>query len=336
MGLEMQKDFFTLTQEQQGHIDTLGARLEGCLSEYACRGAAAIRLWPYRNEDGLRSPFAVDCDKIVHNAQDNRYVDKTQVFSFYKNDDITRRALHVQIVSRVARTIGMALGLNLELIEAIALGHDIGHTPFGHRGESYLNELYHENTGRFFNHNVHSVRIFMKLLKTNLTLQTLDGILSHNGEKAFQQYEPGELGTFDGFDEKLEKCYLEEDYIKKLRPGTLEGCVVRISDMIAYIGKDRQDAVKASFKVENYEQARHLKGKNLDILNRVAMNIIKNSIGRPYLSMDDAIFEDRLLLQRENFGNISTDPALVQPYAETIGPLMRTLSFPFVEDLRMG
>ena len=89
------------------------------------------------NPTVIRPPFIRDCDKILHCPFYNRYADKTQVFSFYKNDDISRRGLHVQLVSRIARTIGRALGLNLELIEAIALGHDIGHTPFGHAGEKF-------------------------------------------------------------------------------------------------------------------------------------------------------------------------------------------------------
>ena len=98
----------------------------------------------------IRTAFVRDIDKIIHCPYYNRYADKTQVFSFYKNDDITRRGLHVQLVSRIARTIGKALGLNLDLIEAIALGHDIGHTPFGHAGEEFLDELYFEHTGRHF------------------------------------------------------------------------------------------------------------------------------------------------------------------------------------------
>ena len=104
----------------------------------------------------IRTAFVRDIDKIMHCHYYNRYADKTQVFSFYKNDDITRRGLHVQLVSRIARTIGKALNLNLDLIEAIALGHDIGHTPFGHAGERFLDELLFEHTGRHFSHNIHS------------------------------------------------------------------------------------------------------------------------------------------------------------------------------------
>ena len=104
-----------------------------------------------------RPTFVHDIDKILHCPFYNRYTDKTQVFSLYKNDDITRRSLHVQLVSRIARTIGAALHLNLDLIEAIALGHDLGHPPFAHTGETYLCELYNKHTGRYFFHNLHSI-----------------------------------------------------------------------------------------------------------------------------------------------------------------------------------
>ena len=116
----------------------------------------------------IRTAFIRDIDKIIHCPFYNRYADKTQVFSFYKNDDITRRGLHVQLVSRIARTIGSALNLNLDLIEAIALGHDIGHTPFGHAGEKLIGDIYHERTGRFFNHNVRApVHIMVRRDKAN-------------------------------------------------------------------------------------------------------------------------------------------------------------------------
>ena len=115
-----------------------------CINPYAFKDEMAFR----RNNDidkaNLWRPvFVRDVEKIMHLPYYNRYADKTQVFSFKNNDDITRRAQHVQLVSRIARNIGSVLGLNLDLIEAIALGHDIGHTPFGHAGERFLSELYH-------------------------------------------------------------------------------------------------------------------------------------------------------------------------------------------------
>ena len=136
-----------------------------------------------------RPTFVHDIDKIMHCPYYNRYTDKTQVFSLCKNDDITRRSLHVQLVSRIARTIGTVLHLNLDLIEAIALGHDMGHPPFGHTGEAYLDELYHRHTGRHFLHNIHSVRVLDGIFPYNISLQTLNGIASHNGEIECEEYQ---------------------------------------------------------------------------------------------------------------------------------------------------
>ena len=154
----------------------------------------------------IRTAFIRDIDKIMHCPYYNRYADKTQVFSFYKNDDITRRGLHVQLVSRIARTIGKALGLNLDLIEAIALGHDIGHTPFGHAGEDFLDELLFSRTGRHFSHNIHSVRVLDKIFPYNISLQTLNGIASHDGEMELCEYHPQPLNSFEEFDKQIEDC----------------------------------------------------------------------------------------------------------------------------------
>ena len=155
----------------------------GTRPDFAAKSRDAVRRDDTIDRESVWRPaYSRDVDKVMHHPYYNRYTDKTQVFSFYKNDDITRRALHVQLVSRIARSIGSALNLNLDLIEAIALGHDIGHTPFGHAGERYLSEVYHAETGRFFNHNVHSVRVLDGIFPMNLTLNTLDGIIAHNGE----------------------------------------------------------------------------------------------------------------------------------------------------------
>ena len=135
-------------------------RVNGIINPYRCENNSVIRRNNDRDIQNLWRPsFVRDIEKIMHLPFYNRYADKTQVFSFYHNDDITRRALHVQLVSKIARNIGSVLGLNLDLIEAIALGHDIGHTPFGHAGERFLSELLNKETGRYFNHNVHSVRV---------------------------------------------------------------------------------------------------------------------------------------------------------------------------------
>ena len=191
------------------------------------------------------TPFVRDIDKIMHSPYFSRYADKTQVYSLYKNDDVTRRSLHVQLVSRIARSIGSALHLNLDLIEAIALGHDVGHPAFAHTGESLLDELYSKNTGRRFLHNIQSVRVLDKIHSYNLSLQVLNGIAAHNGELELEEYRPVVIESFAQFDEIMEKCCLDKGYADKIMPCTLEGAVVRISDIIAYLGKDREDAILA-------------------------------------------------------------------------------------------
>ena len=223
----------------------------------------------------LRTAFIRDIDKIMHCPYYNRYTDKTQVFSFYKNDDMTRRALHVQLVSRIARTIGKALGLNLELIEAIALGHDIGHTPFGHAGEHILSQLYRAETGRYFNHNVHSVRVLDGIFPLNITLDTLDGIITHNGEFEMHEYYPSVMTDFDSFDRMVESCYVDQKNIEKIVPSTLEGCVVRVCDIIAYLGKDRQDAIRAKLITPKTRMGEGAIGTiNSEIINNLMVNII--------------------------------------------------------------
>ena len=163
-----------------------------------------------------RPAFVHDIDKIMHCPYYNRYSDKTQVFSLIRNDDVTRRSLHVQLVSRIARTIGGALNLNLDLIEAIALGHDIGHPPFAHSGETYLDELYFLNAGRHFNHSVHSVRVLDRIFPLNVSLQVLDGIACHNGEIELPEYWPAERSSFEEFDRMIEGCYLDSGNVRKL------------------------------------------------------------------------------------------------------------------------
>ena len=240
---------------------------------------------PHDRGSAWRPAYVRDADKILHCPFYNRYADKTQVFSFYKNDDISRRGAHVQFVSRNARTIGRALGLDLDLIEAIALGHDIGHTPFGHAGEKYLDELFYAHAGRHFAHNIHSVRVLDTIFPLNLTLDTLSGIASHDGELELIEYRPDTTQTFETFDLAIENCYLDKANILKLVPNTLEGCVVRISDIISYLGKDRQDAEKLARHNEYEDTA--IGTFNAAIINNLIVNIIENSYGKDFIAMDD-------------------------------------------------
>lgn len=332
--------YFTFTEAEKTYLNAINDAYDRGLSPYAAQNSGSIRLRDKRRYDIIRPPYSYDVDCILHNPLYNRYADKTQVFSFYKNDDLTRRALHVQFVSKIGKTIGRALKLNLDLIEAIALGHDMGHAPFGHKGEQFLSECCQEGfrrTGgrpRFFNHNVHSARIFRYLLNSNLTLQTLSGILSHNGEKVCREYAPSALSTFEEFDRILENCRLENDFHKKLRPNTLEGCVVRISDMIAYAGKDRQDLYRARLITDQkFKEKRLIGTSNRDIISNLVINIIKNSIDSPSLNMDQEVFDDLRDLIDENYQVIYGNQELNEPYYEIIQPLMKKLYARLTEDV---
>ena len=284
-----------------------------------------------------RPAFVRDIDKIMHCPFYNRYTDKTQVFSLTKNDDISRRALHVQLVSRIARTIGKTLNLNLDLIEGIALGHDIGHTPFGHAGERFLDELYSSHTGRHFSHNIHSVRVLDKIFPYNITLQTLDGIAAHNGELECIEYRPRPLESFEEFDELIESCYQDNNNIKKLVPSTLEGCVVRISDIIAYLGKDRQDAERAGIIEGNEDFENGKIGKhNAEFINNLSVNIIENSYGKDYIKLDEEYFTALSEAKKQNYDLIYKDKKVKQALENIIRPMMGEIYERLLDDLLRG
>jgi len=284
----------------------------------------------------LRPAYVRDIDKILHLPLYNRYNDKTQVFSFFHNDDITRRGLHVQLVSRIARNIGRLLGLNLDLIEAIALGHDIGHTPFGHAGERFLSELLHKETGRFFNHNVHSVRVLDVIYRRNISLQVLDGILCHNGEFELDRYSPAKGLDFAQYDENVEACYTKgKEAIERLIPSTLEGCVVRISDIIAYIGKDRQDAVIAKIIDEDFEfSSDYIGSKNAEMINNLIVDIVNHSYGKDYIRLSESAFRDLRTAKNENYKHIYRNEAIEALYNETIRPMFEELYYRLLADVK--
>lgn len=285
----------------------------------------------------LRPAFLRDTEKILHSPAYNRLTGKTQVFSFRADDDLTRRGLHAQLVNRVAQDIGRALGLNTDLIEAIAIGHDIGHTPFGHAGERFLNDVYHERTGRWFFHNVHSVRVLDVLYPRNLTLQTLDGVLCHNGECEQRVFETSGLATFDEFDEVVERCRREGPAaVAQLRPMTLEGCVVRISDIIAYVGKDRQDAIRAGHVPAAAFDDGLGGAYNSWALDAFIADVVENSLGGSRIEMSQEGFRELKRAKRENGEKIYEKHEVHGPMEGHVEGLFAQLYGACLEDLASG
>ena len=209
----------------------------------------------------IRPVFQRDRDRILHCKAFRRLKNKTQVFLTPKGDHYRTRLSHTLEVSQNARTIAKALRLNEDLVEAIALGHDLGHTPFGHAGEFVLNGLCDES----FHHNEQSVRIVEKLEKDgkglNLTWEVRDGILNHQ---------------------------------TRLMPHTLEGKIVRLSDKIAYINHDIDDAIRARMFVEEELPAGYtdVLGHSVrERLNRMIHDIIRNSMDKPQILMSTGMEE---------------------------------------------
>lgn len=201
----------------------------------------------YSREDDVRSPFARDYTRILHSLAYRRLKHKTQVFFNIDNDHICTRMEHVAHVESVSHTIAKCLGLNDELTKAIAMGHDLGHAPFGHQGETVISELSKEYLNENFWHEKNGVRFVdeIELLEDNykksknldLTYAVRDGIISHCGEV-----------DENGLIPRSELIDLS-DFTKpgQYQPATWEGCVVKISDKIAYVGRDIEDAINLGF-----------------------------------------------------------------------------------------
>ncbi len=286
------------------------------ISTMATRDSVAARRSPEeRGDTDYRQSFSIDVDRILHAHAYARYIDKTQVFSLVKNDHITHRVLHVQLVSKIARTIGRYLSLNEDLIEAIALGHDIGHAPFGHDGERCLSELCLNHGIGAFHHNVQSVQFLDKVerkgLGWNLCLQTLDGILCHDGEVHNQMLRPKSDKSFDTLDR--EQVLKTKDSRTGLMPMTLEGCVVRMADTIAYIGRDIEDAIRLDL-IDRSDLPRDsvecLGSTNGTIVFNLVTNIIQNSFQKDYVAFSPDVSEALQGLKNFNLEHIYLNPRI--------------------------
>ena len=248
------------------------------LSPYACLSVNSRGRDVDEPQCDIRPVFQRDRDRILHSKSFRRLKNKTQVFLTPKGDHYRTRLSHTLEVSQNARTIAKALRLNEDLVEAIALGHDLGHTPFGHAGERVLAKL----TNGEFKHNEQSVRIVEKLEKEgkglNLTWEVRDGILNHEMD---------------------------------LTPATLEGRIVRISDKIAYVNADFDDGIRALILCEEDIplELRKTLGFNVKArLNHLIHDIIINSQDKGDICMSDESWEAFLELRRFMFENLYTNP----------------------------
>ena len=319
----------------------LDAMEEERLSPWACLSRHAVRK---QKEDiierGHRQSFSVDADRILHSLAYSRYIDKTQVFYLLKNDHITHRVLHVQLVSKIARTIGRLLRLNEDLIEAIALGHDIGHAPFGHDGEKFLSamcELHH--LGKFL-HNIQGV-VFMQDIERkgkgwNLTLQVLDGILCHEGELHCQTLEPQKEKTFEVLYDQMGRKGKEPAL--DIWPMTLEGCVVRMADTISYIGRDIEDAIRLGLITRRdipKDCQAVLGDTNGTIVYTLVRDLVSNSLDKPCVSFSGDVGNALKRLKEFNEASIYMNHKVKEQTAK-IRLMFELLFEKYVRDFETG
>jgi len=322
-----------LSKLERQIIEEFEEREKKILSHYATPSKDGKR----RHDEkfpNIRPSFSRDADRILHSFAFTRYIDKTQVFYLSENDLITHRVIHVQLVSKIARIIARALKLNEDLVEAISLGHDIGHTPFGHEGEENLTKEITQKlveNNFYFQHSVQSVRFLDELegeyyqqsakKSLNLTLQVLDGILCHDGEKIRQSIKPNRKKSWDDFDKELEKKKTREK--AEIEPMTLEGCLVRFADIIAYLGRDIEDAVAIGL-LKRQDFPKVLGESNRDIVNNLAMDIIEKSRNKDEICYSKKRFEQLKLLKDFNDKNIYRNP-LIKIQKDKIKDMFLTL-----------
>lgn len=258
-------------------------RERASLSPYAAlSGDSAGRIVP-EESDPVRTAFQRDRDRILHSKSFRRLKRKTQVFIDPKGDHYRTRLTHSLEVAQIARTIGRALRLNEDLIEAIALGHDVGHTPFGHAGEAALDEAIQEvghPTIKGFRHYEQSLRIVDVLERLNLCQETREGIGGHSkGRK--------DLTSHDG--EPV---------------STLEAAVVRISDRIAYLNHDLDDAVRSGFVTtipKQFEALGPTQGKRIGTM---VLDAIEHSLNRPAIALSPSLLQTMNHLKEWLYENV--------------------------------
>ncbi len=256
-------------------------------------------------EDDSRGSYFRDTTAIIHSYPFRRLKHKTQVFFSPKNDHICTRIEHVMHVASIASAICKGLDLDSELAWAIGLGHDLGHTPFGHAGEKIINELRKESSG--FIHELYSLRVVDYLIQygkgLNLTYAVRDGIVSHCGEKFEQSIVPDfkvkDLRTLRG---------------RTHYPSTWEGAVVRMADKIAYLGRDIEDAIQLRLIKESdipEEGSRVVGTTNGRIISILTDDIIRQSLKTGEIGFSDEIYEALLILRDFNYRNIYYNPILL-------------------------
>lgn len=328
----------TIEKFFKSHQKEVTEKIESNLSPYATRSQKAVRRLDEAADP--RSPFSLDRDRILYSGAFRRYSGKTQVIYFASQLDemLTSRSIHTLSVAQVSRTIGRFLGLNQELIEAIALAHDLGHSPFGHDGERFLSEICENHRIGHYHHHIQSLHIVDHIAKhgrgLNLTFQVRDGILSHDGEVHNQKLCPHPSKTEKELQRYIQKRKKGEEI--EMMPATLEGCVVRISDTIAYIGQDIEDAIRIGLVKRTDIPAdlrKNLGSTNGEIIDTLVKDVVYHSLGKNYICFSKGISDKLYRLKQFNYRRIYFSEHLKRDH-EKIEVGFRLLFERFLKDIK--
>lgn len=285
----------------------------------------------YSRGNDIRSEFERDYTRVIHSLAFRRMKHKTQVFFSPVNDHICTRMEHVILVESISHTIANYLGLNLELTKAIAMAHDIGHSPFGHQGERILSKISQRDIGKTFWHECNGMEIVDKVVlleddkqnlkNLDLTYAVKDGIISHCGEIDENSLKPRE---------KFINLY-DYNAPNEYKPYTWEGCTVKIADKIAYLGRDIQDAITVGILDEHLSELHELMGVDEDkvinntvIINYLVYDLCKNSNEKDGLTFSDKAFEFINKLKEFNYKYIYLDERL-KPSTEYFELIINTI-----------
>ena len=302
----------TSTPRDQELLRILREERERSLSSYAMKSVATRGRTVEESPCSVRSEFERDIGRVIYSQAFRRLRHKTQVFFNPQNDHICSRIEHVIYVNYVAKTIARALNLNLDLVEAIALSHDLGHAPFGHSGERTLDVCVKKHDKEaFFQHELHGLRVADLLMRRskadsrgmNLTFEVRDGIASHCGE------------TYSEFKLKPNRSKEMSSILQKSdsrpMPATLEGCVVRLVDKIAYVGRDIEDAARAG--IMDFDEippaiSTALGSTNSQIIHTLVTDVIHHSLNSDAIVLSDEAGQAMEALLRENVKRIYQSP----------------------------
>jgi dGTPase len=273
------------------------------LSPFAKKSSESLGRRSPMKRDPFRLEFARDETRILHSPPFRRLKHKTQVFLSPDNDHICTRMEHVLHVASIASVIGRCLNLNTDLVSAIAQGHDLGHPPFGHAGERVLDSILRDaGIAGGFKHEIHGLRVVDMLTNLgaglNLTYEVRDGIITHCGESFERVVAP---------DRKRNILHLETIEDRDCYPSTLEGCLVRLVDRIAYLGRDLEDALKAGLVKKAdvpSEVVKNLGVENGHIIGNFVNDTIANSMEKDAIEMSEKVFAYMTLLKDFNYESI--------------------------------